>query len=381
MAAAALVAVLVSYNNPAQAQSIAAVLGTTITVNTTEDELNADGDCSLREAIQAANPPNAPVDGCKAGSATERDAIHFALGRKATIELGSTLPAITDASGLNINGQKAKITISGNDAVRVFEVDSGAKLTLARLTVANGFIDGNGGGIENEGGTLKVTNSTFSGNSADFGGGIYNIGPLTVTDSTFSGNSAHDFSGAGGGGIYNAGGPLTVTNSTFSGNSTNLVGGGISNSDTLTVTNSTFSGNSANSGGGIHTSGTFATATLKNTIVANSPSGGNCSGGITDGGYNIDDGTTCGFSQANNSLPSTPPLLDPNGLQNNGGPTKTIKPLKGSPAINAIPEATNGCGIEITTDQRGVNRPQGSGCDIGAFEKKRPLSAEPTTTP
>jgi hypothetical protein len=57
--------------------------------------------------------------------------------------------------------------------------------------------------------------------------------------------------------------------------------------------------------------------------VANSP-GGNCFGTITDGGYNIDDGTTCGFSAANNSMPSTDPLLDPKGLQNNGGPTQTI---------------------------------------------------------
>ena len=44
--------------------------------------------------------------------------------------------------------------------------------------------------------------------------------------------------------------------------------------------------------------------------------------------------------------------------------------MNGSPAINAIPKATNGCGTEVKTDQRGVKRPQGSGCDTGAFEKK-----------
>jgi hypothetical protein len=69
-------------------------------------------------------------------------------------------------------------------------------------------------------------------------------------------------------------------------------------------------------------------------------------------------------------MPSTDPLLDPKGLQNNGGPTQTIKLIKGSPAIDAIPKGTNGCGTEIKTDQRGVKRPQGKGCDIGAFEKK-----------
>lgn len=113
--------------------------------------------------------------------------------------------------------------------------------------------------------------------------------------------------------------------------------------------------------------------------MANSPSGGNCfnyNGDIrpvtlTDGGYNIDDGTTCGFSEANNSVPSTDPLLDPKGLQNNGGPTKTIQLLKGSPAISVIPEGENGCGMEITTDQRGVKRPQGPGCDVGVLEKKQ----------
>ena len=117
----------------------------------------------------------------------------------------------------------------------------------------------------------------------------------------------------------------------------------------------------------------FSTGTtLKNTIVANSPAGGNCrneGGTLTDGGYNIDDDNSCGLSTANNSMPSTNPLLA-SSLANNGGPTKTIALLKGSPAINAIPQATNGCGTDVTKDQRGVSRPQGEGCDIGAFEKK-----------
>jgi predicted outer membrane repeat protein len=191
-----------------------------------------------------------------------------------------------------------------------------------------------------------------------------------VNKSTFSGNSAIHR----GGGIDSQS-TLEVNNSAFSGNSGGVVGGGgINNDGTLTVTNSTLSGNSAGNGGGIRNFfGT--TATLKNTIVANSTSGGNChnndSAPVTDGGYNIEDGTSCGFNAANNSRPDTDPLLDPNGLQNNRGPTQTIRLLKGSPAINAIPKATNGCGTEITTDQRGVNRPQGKGCDIGAFERKK----------
>ena len=136
----------------------------------------------------------------------------------------------------------------------------------------------------------------------------------------------------------------------------------------MTILNSTFSGNSAqNSGGGIIND--VGTVTLGSTILSDSTSGGNCSGAITDGGYNIDDGTTCAFSADNDSLPDTDPRLAST-LAYNGGPTKTIALLRGSPALNAIPEAVNGCATEITTEQRGLKRPQGTKCDIGAFEKK-----------
>jgi len=172
-------------------------------VNTTEDETTPnDGKCSLREAIQNANGNAKTSPDCKAGSA-ERDAIHFSLGKKATIVLSSTLPAITDPSGLTINGQKAKITVSGNEQVAVFQVNFGAQLTLANLTVADGSSPGSsggaGGGLLNSGGTVKVRNTTFSNNSVSkFGGGIANAGgTLTVTDSTFSENSSLN-----GGGIF-----------------------------------------------------------------------------------------------------------------------------------------------------------------------------------
>jgi CSLREA domain-containing protein len=289
-----------------------------------------------------------------------------------------------------------------------------------------------GGGIFNDDGTLTVTDSTFSGNSVTGqgtprGGGIFNSdnGTLTVTDSTLSENSATDPTGntnATGGGIDNAG-TLSVTSSTFSGNFTlsedstavppnpnETYGGGIHSSDgaqssdfTVTVVNSTFSENSASDGGGIFsddkaklTNSTFSknSATrsggaaitagpdqsseiiVGNTIVANTTPGRNCFGLIVDGGYNIDDGTTCEFHASTSK--STDPKLDPGGLDDNGGPTQTIELQPTSPAID------QGDASGSDTDQRGEPRPhdfadipnapgivtgsESDGSDIGAFE-------------
>ena len=195
-----------------------------------------------------------------------------------------------------------------------------------------------------------MTNSTFSGNSASFGGGIYNTSSLTVTNSTFSGNSAIT-----GGGIINTG-TLTVTNSTFSGNSASFWGG-IYNTGSLTVTNSTFSGNNSTNGhgGGIYNSGT---ATLYNSIIANS-SGSNCYDPIsTNSSSNLADDTSCGTSgfSVSSSI-----LLGP--LGSFGGSTQTIPLLPGSPAIDA-----GNPSYCPATDQRGIARV--GACDIGAFESQ-----------
>jgi hypothetical protein len=182
-----------------------------------------------------------------------------------------------------------------------------------------------------------------------------------VSNSTFSGNWAGD---GGGGGIEN-GGTLTVTNSSFSGNHA-WVGGGINNFKTLTVTNSTLSNNTVadgNEGGGISSDNSVNASTiLENTIVANN-GGGNCRGTITNGGSNLDSGTTCGWGSNNGSLSDTDPELGL--LAQNGGPTQTMALLAGSPAIDTGNDAT--C---PATDQRGVTRPQGSHCDIGAYESQ-----------
>ena len=123
------------------------------------------------------------------------------------------------------------------------------------------------------------------------------------------------------------------------------------------------------------------TVTLTNTIVANAGSGENCGGTIINGGTNLQfPGTTC----ASTTIPTADPLLQP--LANNGGPTQTRALGAGSPAINT---GTTGCPPVPATDQRGVTRPQGAGCEIGAFECQTGLgecaavaaTATPTSTP
>ena len=207
---------------------------TTITVNTAEDDTDLGDGCSLREAIVNANSNSQPHADCLAGSDT--DTIQFSSGfGVATITLGSPLPIITDPSGLTINGAGVRMTVSGNNAVRVFEVGAGATLTVQNLTVANGF--GIGGGVYNSG-TLTVQNSTLRNNDGldpDSGGGIHNNGgTVTVTNSTLTGNTA-----TSGGAIYNNTGTVTVTNSTIYANSIWGVGGSIVyNAGTMTIRNS-----------------------------------------------------------------------------------------------------------------------------------------------
>jgi hypothetical protein len=320
-------------------------------------------------------------------------------GGLVTIDISTGTGTKTISVDTTIDGG-GLITISGGNSVPVFSVNTGVNFTVQNLTIANGNWGVNGGGIYNNGGTLTITNSTVSGNWGVNSGGIENYGgTLTVTNSTFSDNSAY----SGGGGITNDSGTLTVTNSTFSGNSAGIVGGGgIWNNATLTITNSTFSGNSVGATyggcGGIFNSATLTitnstfsgnsatlagvgaidnysgTLTVTNTIVADSTSGGNCSGPITDGGHNIDDGTTCGFSSATRSLSNTNPLRDLAGLANNGGPTQTIALEAGSPAINAGDETVCAAPPVNSLDQRGYVRP-GTGaanCSIGAYEFDSP---------
>jgi YVTN family beta-propeller protein len=294
-------------------------------------------------------------------------------------------------------------SISGNSATSGAGVYNGGTLTLSNSTFSGNSSTASGGGIYSDGGTVNVASCSFSGNSALNGGGLYiGNGTLTVTSSTISGNSVSgNVGGAGiynqgtatltnstlsgnsarpngdGGGIYNQG-TATLTNSTLSGNSAGFSGGGISNQGTASLTNDTLSGNSASYGGGGIIN--YGTLTAKSSIVANGSSGGNCyfsAGTLTSQGHNLtDDGTCSTYFNQTGDLNSTPAGLGI--LQNNGGPTQTIALFSSSPAVDAIPagSCTDVSGNSVTTDQRGVARPQGAACDIGAYELMETLAVE-----
>jgi CSLREA domain-containing protein len=267
--------------------------------------------------------------------------------------------------------------VSGNTAAAGGGISSAnATVLLTNSTVSGNTSSNGGGGISSGGGSLAVTGSTISGNTStgDFGGGIASgDGTLTVIGSTISGNTAH----LNAGGIANIGSTLTLANSTISGNTaTGGAGGGINNFgaigpfkvSTATLNNVTIANNSAPAGGGIANGGTFK---LKNSLIAGNSAGSapDCSGTLASQGYNLFGnsagcgGLTDGVSgdRVGSAAHPLDPKLGP--LQANGGATFTRALLSDSPAIDAGSPAS--C---AAIDQRGIARPQGARCDIGAYE-------------
>ncbi len=339
----------------------------------------------------------------------------------------SGLPELT--GNVTIQGNGATIersSATGTPAFGVLDVGPGGSLKLDNVTITGGnntTYYQSGGGIYNAG-TLTVTNSTITGNTAPgAGGGIYNsYGTLTVTGTTISNNTSPSTAvNSAGGGIGNAGGTATVTNSTITGNSASYGGGGLGNtSGTMTVANSTVSSNSSTyfGGGFLNLAGATATIvnstffnnsgtaiynsasalTLKNTTISGNTAGygggvlntggtlsaannivaGNTSpdayGVTTDGGNNLigaDAGTSGLTNGVNGNLVGTvalpiDPMLSP--IANNGGPTQTMALLAGSPAVDAGSDTVCSAIPVSGLDQRGYVRPAGAHCDIGAFE-------------
>jgi hypothetical protein len=292
----------------------------------------------------------------------------------------------------------ANVTFINNTAER----SGGGLLNLnyCSPSLINVIFDGNtadvGGGMMNWNNSHpSLTKVVFNNNSAEWGGGMANsTSSPTLTDVVFSGNAAisHGFYPPSGGGMFNDdssspnlvnvtfnnnsakfGGGMFIQSSsspilenvTFAGNVAEEAGGGMIIRDNLSnpvLTNVTFNNNSASIGGGIDNGGS---PVIRNTIIWGNTGGEivNNGPGIPDVSYSIVQG---GFAGTGNL--DVDPLLDP--LANNDGFTQTMALLPGSPAIDAGDD-----GACPATDQRGVTRPQGSHCDIGAYEYEPLISA------
>ena len=368
-----------------------------------------DADCSLREAIAAAGP---------------LDTITFANDVTGTSTL--TLGDLVINKKVTIVGPgRDMLAISGGDTQRIFTITSGGDLTASGLTFtrgksgyyapqidlaggavlasgafdftdctfSNNHSDGMTGSVNNTGGViyadaynrpLRATRCIFENNSAG-GGACMDVdgGALTITDSIFRSNFTSLGPTAGvicnsnepavitgsvfyanrsqtGGVVWVSGnGGATVTNSTFAFNTAVVNGGAFLVKKPLVLNNVTASGNSAATGRTLYVA-VGGSAIVGNTIF--DARGSNCGGvgTVSSTGYNLESDDTCGFDGPGD-LVSTPANLGP--LTDNGGPTKTMALTPCSAAIDAASDTT--C---PGTDQRGIARPQGSNCDIGAYE-------------
>ena len=307
-------------------------------------------------------------------------------------------------------------TLSGNSTNLS---DGGGTYNTGSMTVTacafnNNTAQGYGGGIYSSGGNIGVTNCALSGNSSHptsgsnpdaRGGGLFiNSGTGTINKCAVTGNSAtgmrvqgNDGNGLGGG-VYVNSGTTNIVNCTLGSNSATGTGsisrgGAIFNQGgTVNITNSTLSKNSGQNGGGGAFNNAGGTANIKSSIIALNlvGPGPDVNGTFIAQGFNLigkNDGAAASFPagnpNGNNDIVGTSaspidPKLDPNGLQNNGGPTQTIALLFDSPAID---KGTHfGSTGTLSTDQRGVgysrtiddpsipNAAGGDGADVGAFE-------------
>lgn len=314
------------------------------------------GPGSLREQLEAA----------KVAAQSGYAEVRFAVSGVINLASPLTLTTRPIGPGMLIDGD-GQITLNGGNSVQIMFVTLNSNVTLRGLTIANGKA-ATGGALLSNGGIVTIQHSTFLNNSATDGGALANRseGWLTIENCTFEGNQADNTTGRGGA-VWNFSISDTwITNSTFYNNRA-AQGGAVANEAYLEMYSSTFSGNSATSGGAVFNgkhSILSPTILFKNVITANSAAGGNCAAlalGLTDGGGN--------FSYPDSTCPGA--MMDPKlgPLSDNGGYTKTMALLAGSPAIDSGANCVKPGGAPLPIDQRGVSRPQGISCDSGAFEK------------
>src|SRR3954452_14464709 len=367
--------------------------------------------CTLRAAIQEADEaPGADTIVLPPGGYHLTGAPSPEAGSVGEREAGNGDLDITE--DLTVRGAGAdRTTVDGAGLDRVFEIAGQTTAVIGDMTITGGDANGGdtsqeiglGGGILNQG-TATLERLRVVRNTSDGGGGVFTIPGthLTIRDSLIADNTAVE----GGGVRIDSGAEIVNTTITrnvlivpttdYAGHPKALTvptvdeisgwGGGIDHrgGDDVAIINSTITDNRAVKGGGGLNSGqgyapvsdkiALGTMRLRNTIVARNTSAagpGNCHVSdqvIASAGHNLDSDGTC-FLTAPGDLPNRDPLLGPLAL--NGGPAETQALLPGSPAIDA--GAADGCPAH---DGRGVARPQGAACDIGAFERAPPPPAQ-----
>lgn len=325
-------------------------------------------------------------------------------GNGATIDLSNSTYAAT-VLGTNVTVRDIRVINGTDGGIQT----PGSNVTLERVVVSgNRSMQNPGGGIFSSGGmqSLTLIDCTISDNVGRYGTGLwvhpdFNGGTIRILRSTISGNHAveapGDSSSGLGGGVYvehvqHNSLAMEITNSTISGNRADKAGGAmyLTGLVTAAINDTTITGNSAgvhsdaicDETGGIPNSGPM----LKRSIIAGNGQdsvpdcGGSYSDFKHDYGYNVIVGACVGALGPE----STTKVVASNGamlstLANNGGLTKTHLPLLGSPVLNMIPVGSPGC-TPGATDQRGVSRPQSTGCDAGSLESKGAANTSPKIT-
>ena len=420
--------------------------------------ITVDGNCSLANAIRSAEgidqvEESTDTDGnddCEAGAAPDETASPPATGDDiilltTNVTLAAALPSITSAIHIDGGGH----TVSGDGQYQVLNAD-GSQLSISDLTITEGLSANEGGGIYISGGSLHISDSiVMNSGASDVGGGIYAIdSDVDIADTEISGNMTIKSHGGGiyfisstglntfdvvgatfkknmatedGGAIKTAGGIVTIDKSTFVENEADEGGAIESSQTTLDITNSTFSNNSAREGGGLSSFSSFVTLThttwaynsaaeqgggiaiigwtgnfkIRNTLITDSASGGDCHSGpnpdimLEFTGNFIQDGSCTPEPAESQAVASEGGVIEaeaqhddeddpieiiPAGINALSG-NPPHHPLQlGSPAIdNADPAYC------LLDDQPQTARPQYGNCDIGAYEYPKP--PDPTPDP
>ena len=441
---------------PSAGETVLSTVSTTVPLACV---ITVDDNCSLANAIRSANgntqiEESGDRDGnaeCEDGadpddSATPPETGDDIILLTANTTLTAQLPAITSRIQLEGAGR----SVSGDGQFQVFNV-SGGQLSVEELTITKGLSSTVGGGIYINSGALSLSDSAIKDSGAsDIGGGIYAIdSDVEIADSEFSGNSTVKSHGGGmyfisstglhtldisgvtfkknqatedGGALKTAGGIVTINKSTFVENTADEGGAIESSETTLDITNSTFSSNSAREGGGLSSFSSFVTLThttwaynsadeqgggiaiigwtgtfkIRNTLITDSVSGGDCDPGpnpntiIEFTGNFIQDGSCTPQPAESQSAPSDSEIVQAQAqqvivadAQNSVGRDDAMisglsgnpphHPLRlGSPAIDAADPLY--CTLD---DQPDTARPQYGNCDIGAYEYPKPPDPPP----